>query len=150
MEDYYGKLIPVAAEDEGLACQQARDYMAEIQREMGRLQEQLRHVASMYEYLSRKLNLAEPTEITNIAFSPASVGTPVGRHQVIMQTALDLVRSGTPSLSPQRVMEELNQKQVDLGVQQPHAVIGTVLGRSEGFRRVAENKFEYVGRREAW
>ena len=43
----------------------------------------------------------------------------------------------------QKVLERIHTKGLDLGVQQPLAVIGTVLASAEGFRKVARNTFEY-------
>ena len=44
----------------------------------------------------------------------------------------------------QDVLAELNDRGLDLGVQQPLAVIGTVLASANGFRKVARNTFEYT------
>ena len=50
----------------------------------------------------------------------------------------DLVKAG-------EVLEALRTKGLDLGVQQPLAVIGTVLSNADNFRKVARNTFEYSG-----
>ena len=46
-------------------------------------------------------------------------------------------------VSSQDVLERLKHKGLDLGVQQPLAVVGTVLASAEGFTKVARNTFEY-------
>ncbi len=43
----------------------------------------------------------------------------------------------------QDVLDQLRQDGLDLGVQQPFAVIGTVLNSANGFTKIARNTFEY-------
>ena len=44
----------------------------------------------------------------------------------------------------QDVRAKLQAKDLDLGVQQPLAVIGTVLASADGFTKIARNTFEYA------
>ena len=145
-EDYYRKLIVTAATDEWLAHQQARDYVRDIHDEVRQLQDQLRHVSGFLQYLGDKLNIQEAEELP----PPPFIGqTPVSRHQLIMDAASTIVGAGGETVSTQAVILELERRQIELGVQQPHAVIGTVLSRSEQFKKVATNTFEFVGRQDA-
>ena len=44
----------------------------------------------------------------------------------------------------QDVLAELQRRDLDLGVQQPLAVIGTVLSRSEYYQKIARNTFHRI------
>ena len=68
------------------------------------------------------------------------------RPQVILDAAaavLEVVSEGF-MVDVQDVFAELQRRDLDLGVQQPLAVIGTVLSRSEYYQRVARNTFQRV------
>ena len=45
-------------------------------------------------------------------------------------------------VTTQQVLWSIESQGLSLGVQQPHAVIGTVLANAEGFQRIARNTFE--------
>ena len=71
---------------------------------------------------------------------------PAERARLITEVAINLWHKlpvGNDLLNVQDVLEELRGKGLDLGVQQPFAVIGTVLTRADGFTKVARNTFEY-------
>ena len=74
------------------------------------------------------------------------------RSRLVVEAAqelyLDLVRDpsvdeGSMLIKTQDVLNLLRRRGLDLGVQQPLAVIGTVLSNAHGFRRIARNTFEY-------
>ena len=68
------------------------------------------------------------------------------RPRLIVDAALALWRRLPPGnnlIKVQDVLQEMNNRELDLGVQQPLAVIGTVLARADGFTKVARNTFEY-------
>ena len=134
MIDYYGDLIRVTAKDEGEAHKQSEAYIAEIRQQIRQLQEQLDHVSGLRDYLSKKLNLISPTD--------AARGD---RPRHILEAADALVDKGQKTITVRMVLDELASGQIDLGVQQPNAVIATVLGWSESFRRVDTNTFEHEG-----
>lgn len=72
----------------------------------------------------------------------------VDRPRVIIEAATAIYQrlpAGNKYVHAQAVLEELVDRGLDLGVQQPFAVVGTVLASADDFRRVARNKFEYVG-----
>ena len=49
---------------------------------------------------------------------------------------------GPCRVTTQEVIERIERQGLTLGVQQPHAVIGTVLANAERFERIARNTFE--------
>ncbi len=68
------------------------------------------------------------------------------RPQVILDAAAAVLEaaSGDLVVNVQDVLAELQRRDLDLGVQQPLAVIGTVLSRSEYYDKVARNSFRRV------
>ena len=87
--------------------------------------------------------LAEPPEGLD-AIEPSE------RPRLIMEAAIEVWQNQMdyPShdshlVKVQDVLHRLNNKSLDLGVQQPLAVIGTVLARADGFKKIARNTFEY-------
>lgn len=72
---------------------------------------------------------------------------PSDRPQVILDAAaavLGAAAAGDFEVSVQEVLAELQRRDLDLGVQQPLAVIGTVLSRSDHYQKVARNTFQRV------
>ena len=71
---------------------------------------------------------------------------PTDRPQVILDaaTAAVEVASGDLIVKVQDVLAELQRRDLNLGVQQPLAVIGTVLSRSENYQKIARNTFQRV------
>ena len=68
------------------------------------------------------------------------------RPRLIVEAALALwqrLPPGNNLIKVQDVLQEMNNLGIDLGVQQPLAVIGTVLARADRFKKVARNTFEY-------
>ena len=68
------------------------------------------------------------------------------RPQVILDAAAAVLEaaSGDLVVKVQDVLGELQRRDLDLGVQQPLAVIGTVLSRSEHYDKIARNTFQRV------
>ena len=50
--------------------------------------------------------------------------------------------TGLPQVKSQEVLDQLRTQGLDLGVQQPLAVIGTVLSSANGFHKIARNTFQ--------
>ena len=75
---------------------------------------------------------------------------PSVRPRLIVEAATEVweeQQTGWPGadkdlVKAQRVLDQLRAKGLDLGVQQPLAVIGTVLASASGFKKVARNTFE--------
>ena len=74
------------------------------------------------------------------------------RSRLVVEAAqeiyLDLGRdpfcdAGSMLIKTQDVLNFLRKRGLDLGVQQPLAVIGTVLSNATGFHRIARNTFQY-------
>ena len=68
------------------------------------------------------------------------------RPQVILDAAAAVLEaaSGDLVVNVADVLAELQRRDLDLGVQQPLAVIGTVLSRSNHYHKVARNSFRRV------
>ena len=70
---------------------------------------------------------------------------PLGRPKAIVTAALQVMSRGTGlKVTTQDVYWELQSTGVDLGVEQPKAVIGTVLSKHESFKKLARNTFEFI------
>ena len=68
------------------------------------------------------------------------------RPQVILDAAAAVLEatSGGFMVDVQDVLAELQRRDLNLGVQQPLAVIGTVLSRSDYYHKAARNSFRRV------
>ena len=68
------------------------------------------------------------------------------RPQVILDAAAAVVEAASGGLvvNVQEVLAELQRRDLNLGVKQPLAVIGTVLSRSEHYDKIARNMFQRV------
>ena len=68
------------------------------------------------------------------------------RPQAILDAAAAVLEatSGGFMVDVQDVLAELQRRDLSLGVQQPLAVIGTVLSRSDHYRKLARNTFQRV------
>ncbi len=74
-----------------------------------------------------------------------SVRVPDGPKVILDAAAAFLeAASGDLVVNVQDVLAELQLRDLNLGVQQPLAVIGTVLSRSEHYHKVARNSFRRV------
>ena len=71
---------------------------------------------------------------------------PSDRPQVILDAAEAVLDSSTGILMVrvQDVLAELHRRELNLGVQQPLAVIGTVLSRSEYYSKISRNTFHRI------
>ena len=78
---------------------------------------------------------------------------PSERPKIIVEAANDAYwerendnwsRTGDSFIKAQEVLDHIRRRGLDLGVQQPLAVIGTVLSSAEGFHRIARNTFEVL------
>ncbi len=65
-------------------------------------------------------------------------------NEIVETNRMDVFGPDSGYIRTNEVLEHLKQNGLDLGVQQPLAVIGTVLSRAEGFQKVARNTFEAV------
>ena len=70
----------------------------------------------------------------------------VDRPRLISKPPQPFINACQPGTSTSLCSGSLVDRGLDLGVQQPfHETLGTVLASADDFRRVARNKFEYVG-----
>lgn len=71
---------------------------------------------------------------------------PSDRPQVILNAAEAVLdsTSGIFVVRVQDVLAELQRRDLDLGVQQPMAVIGTVLSRSDYYTKISRNTFHRI------
>ena len=68
------------------------------------------------------------------------------RPQVILDAAAAVLEATSDGfvVNVQEVLAELQRRDLNLGVKQPLAVIGTVLSRSEHYDKIARNMFQRV------
>lgn len=123
--------------------QRIRNHLSEVHEEINALQREAQIVESLLGYLSEHHlpnHSGEPVRTT------ASFGVPEGeRGQCILEMAQEVVDKGQLVVAPRDVLNKLTDNRLDLGVKYPTTVIGNVLARSPDFRRLARNRFEYVG-----
>lgn len=147
MKDYYGDLIRLAANGDPRAVAfTANEFGREIKHEIGELEQQFKYVMQMRDYLVTKV-----TDQTDIeAMQEEGIGEDLkeiprsGRSMAIKTAAVTLAMRGDRTLSTQMVQNFLGKGGWFLGVQQPNAVIGTVLSSLSEFKRNDTNEFEFV------
>ena len=141
MRDYVKEMLNVwSVEGEQAAYDLGAELMTEIKDEHDRLQTQSSAISALGIYLRDVADVAilDPNPVAQVEL--------VNRSKLITEAALALwqrLLPGNSFIKVQSVLEELNRQGRDLGVQQPFAVIGTVLARADGFTKVARNTFEY-------
>jgi len=138
MRDYFKELIQLAAQDTSTATVRADEFADEIRDRVRRLHDQLGHIMDMQTYLS---DMESETDTGGHRDIPR-----LERPIRIKEAAIALVNEGYMTLSSQMVQDHLARSGWRLSVQQPNAVIGTVLARSPEFNRTDTNEFEFVDR----
>ena len=122
------------------AHDRAEECLETISKETGNLQRQKRAITILLQHLetagAEASAPAEPPETVRPADRPAEI---LNAAEAVMEAA-----PGNPVVHVQEVLAELRRRDADLGVQQPLAVIGTVLSGSDRYQKVARNKFRQV------
>ena len=139
MRDYVREMMKVwEADGDQRAYDLTAKLLEDIKDESDRLKRQAGAITAFELYLLDSGNIKERT-----AREGWDKVKPSERPREITTAAFLCLgrRSGTVTVD--EVFTALSNQGLDLGVQQPHAVIGTVLAKAEGFTKVARNKFEY-------
>lgn len=124
--------------------QRVHNHLAEVNQEIDELQHEAKIVESLLGYLSEH---HLPNHANEPVRTSASFGVPKEqRGQCILEMAQEIVDEGQRIVAPRDVLDRLTANRLELGVTYPTTVIGNVLARSPDFRRLARNRFEYVGR----
>ena len=136
------KAITEVWNEEGLqaAYDRGKKFIETIAEEIGVLQSQRTTITALMKHLE-----ASGARTTPQLALFESVRGP-DRPQVILDAAEAVVEATSYGfvVKVQDVLAELQRRDLSLGVQQPLAVIGTVLSRSENYHKVARNTFQRV------
>ena len=151
--DYLKEMVEVwAHEGEQAAYDLAVHLLQEINRDVTRLKRQESAIRKVGEALRED-------EAVDVSADPVDPGPgldpiePSERPRIILEAAKEAYedresghwsRTGTGHIKTQEVLDHLRSQGFDLGVQQPLAVIGTVLASAKGFKRIARNTFEVI------
>ena len=139
MRDYVKEIVQLAAEDEEAAFNHHGELVLEINQVIRNLEYQREAITSLGTYLRLKVLGEEEVDPVMEDIAPGQ------RSLMIRSRAQCLVQAGEKVITPQQVLDELSKDNLSLGVQQPTAVIGTVLASRREFRRIGENLFQYIG-----
>ena len=134
MTEAWHKEGPQAAFDMG------NKLLSEIEAEVHQLEWAKNTIRALAVYL-RETGLAED----NTEFPKGDVVIPSHRANLIMEAAYHVkFETSSSTITVQDVLQELNNRGLDLGVKQPLAVIGTVLARADDWTKIARNTFEFT------
>ena len=145
MHDYVKNMMDTwTTEGEQAAYDLGAELLQQIDAEFKRLRNQADAISALGIYLRDNGNVVE---VLDPKHAPVLDTLKVSeRSRLIVETAIALwqrLPSGNDLVKVQHVLQEMNSNGLDLGVQQPLAVIGTVLARADGFTKIARNTFEY-------
>ena len=123
--------------------------LLEIEAEQERLRNQASAINALGKYLQDTGNVVAHSANTNPELDIIEAAE---RPRLILEAATEIWQNQQENWSAtdaelvkvQEVLDRLKAKGLDLGVQQPLAVIGTVLASADDFRKVARNTFEYA------
>ena len=140
MRDYVRAMMDMwRTEGEQAAYDLGPELLQQIDAEFNRLRNQAEVINALGIYLRDTSEVEDLTpRLDTVEMSE--------RPRLIVEAAIALWRHLPPGnnlVKVQHVLQEMNSNGLDLGVQQPLAVIGTVLARADGFTKVARNTFEY-------
>ena len=153
MRDYIREMLDVWTEaGEQAAYNLASHLLQEIRNDVARLKKQ----ESAMQALGLVLREHPAVDVSADPIDPGPGLDPIEpseRSRVILEAAKEAYedrekdnwnRTGTRLIKTQEVLDHLWSRGLDLGVQQPLAVIGTVLASANGFSRIARNTFEVI------
>ncbi len=152
MRDFVKEMLDtLSKQGDQIAYDLGVELLLEIEAERERLNNQASAIVALRRYLQ---DIGKAVDPETDPYPPLKKIDPVARSREIIQTAHDVWEAQQREYSPwdreamlikvQDVLERLTSKGLDLGVQQPLAVIGTVLSGATDFTRVARNIFEYI------
>ena len=150
MKDYMKEMLHTwSTEGEQAAYDLGLKLLGEIEAEQERLVNQASAINALGKYLQDTANVVARSTNTN---PELDIIEPAERPRLIVEAATEIWQNQKDSwlgadaefVKVQAVLERLKEQGLDLGVQQPLAVIGTVLASADGFKKVARNTFEYA------
>jgi len=125
--------------------------LQETQREIMDLQQQVNFIT----YLLTKfagvtqqqvfMTLPMPQPMNRPSLTNPPKPGPKERRELVITTALEIVKTGKAEITGSDVIDALHRKGVSLGVARPSSTIGTVLSAMKQFKRVEANRFRYIG-----
>ena len=144
MADYVLELVSVWSEKgEEAALEAGADLLNQIDEEHRKLRRAATALRAFLAYLQ-----SDDGEGISVAVGDPSLDTieVSQRSRLITKAASEILErlpQGENQVKVQEVLDHLRGDGLDLGVQQPLAVIGTVLNSADGFTKIARNTFEY-------
>ena len=151
MRDYARELLEVWTKgDDQSAFDQATELLKQIKDDIANAQREYSAIEAFIVVLRNRPGVSVAEEPDN-GLDPIPSAL---RSRRIIETAKALFAEGLenrrwdstddslPRVTTLEVLERIQLEGLTLGVQQPHAVIGTVLASAEGFERIARNTFE--------
>ena len=154
MRDYVKELMETwTGKGEQAAHSQVRELLNEICGDVVRLRKQEEAIQALSQVLRDHPDVDTSTDPVDVPSGLEPI-EPLERSRFIVEASEELFREyrerqhwedNSPILiNCQDVYTSLKHRGLDLGVQQPLAVIGTVLNSAKGFHRVARNTFQYT------
>ena len=152
MRDFMNEMLDTRSKQgDQAAYDMGTNLLVKIENEHDWLNKQASAIRAFGKYLRDTSRVVEPEPESH---PPLQRIDPADRPRSIIRTAYEvwetqqreygaLDREAT-LIKVQDVFERLTDNGLDLGVQQPLAVIGTVLASADEFTRVERNTFEYI------
>ncbi len=152
MKDYVKELMETwTNHGEQTAYSRIRELLHEVRNDVVRLRKQEEAIQALGQVLRDHPDVdasADPIDVPD-GLEPIE---PSERSRFIIEAAAEIYednlndnfRGAEPAfIRAQDVLDLLRRRGLDLGVQQPLAVIGTVLSSADGFHRIARNTFQF-------
>ena len=152
MRDYLKELMETwTNHGEQAAYSRVRALLHDIRDDVVRLRKQEEAIQALGQVLRDHPDVdssAEPADAADglepIESSERSRFIVEAAYEIYHDILNDNFRGSEPAfIRAQNVLDLLKRRGLDLGVQQPLAVIGTVLSNADGFHRIARNTFQY-------
>ena len=151
MKDYVKLLMETwTSHGEQAAHSRVRELLHEIRSDLARLRKQEEAIQALGQVLRDHPDVDTSTDPVDVPDGLEPI-EPSERSRFIVDAANELYQdilndrfmdSESALIRAQDVLELLRRRGLDIGVQQPLAVIGTVLSNARGFRRIARNTFQ--------
>ena len=153
MRDYVKELMETwTSNGEQAAHSRVRELLHDIRNDVVRLRKQEEAIQALGQVLRDHPDVdsaADPAEapdgLAPIESTERSRFIVEAAQEIYFDALNDNFRTSEPTfIRAQDVLDLLRRRGLDLGVQQPLAVIGTVLSSANGFHRIARNTFQYT------
>ena len=151
MKDYVKELMETwNSHGEQAAYSRVRELLHEVRNDVVRLRKQEEAIQALGQVLREHPDVDLSEDPGDVA-AGLDLIEPAERPRLIVEAATEIYQdirgnsfgeSEPVLIRAQEVLDTLRRRGLDLGVQQPLAVIGTVLSSATGFHRIARNTFE--------